>query len=159
MTGPARAVVEQVLDASLAADLDAVLGLLARDGCIEWPYRPAGVPGRLAGHEEIRAYLAKAAAAPMRWDQFTDLTVYETTDPEVVIVEYTAVGRLTDSGEPIRQPIIAVFRVRAGLIVSWRDYLNPLTLIEAGVIPPSATSATTNRQPRATPSADRRMIS
>jgi hypothetical protein len=60
------------------------LGLLARDGCIEWPHRPARVPGRLAGHEEIRAHLAKAAATPMRWDQFTDLTVYETTDPEVV---------------------------------------------------------------------------
>ncbi|MGW4960560.1 hypothetical protein ACWEPL_25365 [Nonomuraea sp. NPDC004186] len=48
-----REVVERVLRAGLAQDYETVLGLMAPDGHLEWPYRPPGVPARL----EARASL------------------------------------------------------------------------------------------------------
>jgi hypothetical protein len=57
--------------------------------------------------------------------------IHETTDPEVVIVEYDAHGTVVPTGAPLYQTIIAVFRIRDGLVVSYRDYLNPLVLAEA----------------------------
>jgi ketosteroid isomerase-like protein len=57
--------------------------------------------------------------------------IHETTDPETVIVEYDAHGTVIPTGAPLHQTIIAVLRIRDGLIVSYRDYLNPLVLAEA----------------------------
>ncbi|WP_232292093.1 hypothetical protein [Frankia sp. QA3] len=71
---------------------------MAPHGCIEWPFRPAGVPARLDGPQEIRAYFAAAASAPVRWETFDDMVIHETADPEVVIVEYNARGRITTTG-------------------------------------------------------------
>ncbi|MCK9895797.1 nuclear transport factor 2 family protein [Frankia sp. AgB32] len=133
MAAPAREVVEQILRAGRDLDAETLLALMASDGYIEWPYRPAGVPARLRGHAEIRAYLASAAKAPIRWNEFVDVVMHETVDPEVVIVEYEGHGTVTTTGAPYLQNVIAVFRVRAGRIISWRDYFNPLALAAARV--------------------------
>jgi ketosteroid isomerase-like protein len=85
----------------------------------------------VSGRDEIRGYLASAGRAPIRWDEFADLVVHETTNPEIAIVEYEALGTVTTTGATYRQCIIAVFRVRNGQIISYRDYLNPLALAEA----------------------------
>ena len=104
---------------------------MAPDGYTEWPYRPPGAPARVRGHEEIRRHLTAVAEGFIRFDDHRDVVVHETTDPEVIIVEYEAHGRLVSTGAPFRQTVIAVFRVRDGLIVSYRDYINPLPLVEA----------------------------
>jgi ketosteroid isomerase-like protein len=132
--------VERVLRAGLAQDYDTVIGLMAPDGYIEWPYRPAGVPARLQGREEIRRYMSAADKAPIKFEEFRDLVIYETDDTEVVIAEYEAHGSITTTGAPYHQSIIAVFRVRDSQIVSYRDYLNPLALAEARVTVPDVTS-------------------
>ncbi|NUO97772.1 MAG: SnoaL-like domain-containing protein [Nonomuraea sp.] len=138
MSQTPRQVVERVLQAGLAQDYETVIDLMAPDGHIEWPYRPAGVPARLEGRDRIRRYLSAAAKAPIVFDEFTDMVIYETDDPEVVIAEYEAHGRVTTTGAPYRQSIIAVFRVADGHIRSYRDYLNPLALLEARAALPDA---------------------
>jgi ketosteroid isomerase-like protein len=132
-----RKVVEQMLEYGRTSNLAGVLDLMAPDGDIEWPYTPAGGPIRLRGRAEIGDYLTKAARSPIKWQEFRDVVVYETVDPDVIIVEYEAHGILTTTNGPFRQSIIAVFRVRDGHIVLYRDYLNPMALIEAGVVPPT----------------------
>jgi uncharacterized protein len=129
----AREVVDQMLQAGRAMDTDACVALMAPDGHIEWPFRPAGLQERVQGREEIRRFLTAAARVPIRFDEYQDLVVHETTDPEVIIVEYKAIGTITTTGAPFRQTIIAVFRVHDGKIVSYRDYLDPLVLAEARV--------------------------
>jgi hypothetical protein len=89
-------------------DAETFVGLMAPEGYIEWPYRPAGVPARLPGRAEIRRFLTEA-----------------------VIVEYEAHGTVIATGAPFQQTVIAVFRVRNGQILSYRDYINPLPLAEA----------------------------
>ena len=51
-------------------------------------------------------------------------------DGLAVIVEYDVHGTVIPTGAPLHQTVIAVLRVRDGLVVSYRDYLNPLVLAE-----------------------------
>lgn len=130
MTATSREVVEQVLRVSREMDTEAFVSLFAPDGYVEWPYRPAGVPARVAGREQIREFLTAQAGGLVRFDEYRNIVIHETADPEVVIVEYDVHGTVLPTGAPLRQTIIAVIRVRDGLIVSYRDYLNPLVLAE-----------------------------
>ena len=122
---------EEVLRAGQATDIDRLADLMAPDGCIEWPFRPAGVPAKLRGRKEIREFLTEAAKGFVRFSEFRNIVIHETTDPEVVITEYDAVGTVLTSGKPFLQTVIAVFRVRNDLVLSYRDYINPLPLAEA----------------------------
>jgi ketosteroid isomerase-like protein len=130
MTATSREVVEQVLSAGLAMDTERFVSLFAPDGYVEWPYQPAGVPGRVDGRERLREFLTAQAQGLVRFDEYRDTVIHETTDPEVVIVEYDVHGTVIPTGAPLHQRIIAVIRVRDGLVVSYRDYLNPLVLAE-----------------------------
>ena len=67
----------------------------------------------------------------IRFDEYRNVVVHETTDPEVIIVEYEAHGTVITTGAPFQQMVIAVFRVQHGQIMSYRDYINPLPLMEA----------------------------
>lgn len=131
MTATSRQVVEQVLRAGREMDTETFVNLFAPDGYIEWPYRPAGVPGRVEGREQLRAFLSGQANGLVRFDEYRNTVIHETTDPEVVIIEYDAHGTVIPTGAPFHQTIIAVLRIRDGLVVSYRDYLNPLVLAEA----------------------------
>lgn len=131
MTVTSRVIVEEMLRAGREMDIEAFTGLMAPDGYIEWPYRPPGVPARLQGRAEIRRFLTEAAKGFIRFDEYRNVGVHETTDPEVVIVEYEAHGAVIATRAPFQQTVIAVFRVRNGQILSYRDYVNPLPLAEA----------------------------
>ncbi|GAB3083092.1 nuclear transport factor 2 family protein [Micromonospora schwarzwaldensis] len=131
MAPPSREVVERVLRAGREQDVETFVGLMAPDGYLEWPFRPAGVPGRVQGRPAIRRHLTGTAGSLITVHEHRDLVRHETTDPEVVIVEYEAHGTVVATGAPFTQTVIAVFRVRAGLIVSYRDYVNPLPLMAA----------------------------
>jgi ketosteroid isomerase-like protein len=130
MAGASQEIVEQILQAGLEQDIDTFVGLMAPEGYIEWPYRPPGVPARLQGRTEIRAHLT-AANGFIAFDEYRNVVVHKTTDPEVIIVEYEANATVVTTGAPFQQVVIAVFRVRNGQILSYRDYINPLPLIEA----------------------------
>jgi ketosteroid isomerase-like protein len=130
MTATSREVVEQVLRAGLAMDTDAFVNLFAVDGYVEWPFRPAGVPGRVEGREQLRQFLTAQADGLVRFEEYRNTVIHETRDPEVVIVEYDAHGIVIPTGAPLHQTIIAVLRIRDGLVVSYRDYLDPLVLAE-----------------------------
>jgi hypothetical protein len=73
---------------------------MAPGGYIEWPYRPPGVPARLQGRTEIHRHLTEAAKAFIRFDEYRNVVVHETTDPEVIIVEYEAHGSVVTTGAP-----------------------------------------------------------
>ncbi|BBH70668.1 hypothetical protein ACTI_73530 [Actinoplanes sp. OR16] len=125
-----REVVEQILRASREQGTETFVNLFAADGYIEWPYRPEGVLGRVEGRDQIREFLTAQANGLVKFDEYRNTVIHETTDPEVVIVEYEAHGNVIPTGAPLHQTIIAVLRIRDGLVVSYRDYLNPLVLAE-----------------------------
>jgi hypothetical protein len=64
------------------------------------------------------------------------VVIHETTDPEVVIVEYGLRGTLDTTGEAFDLPFILVMTVREGHIVHSRDYSDPIVGAKVlGIVP------------------------
>jgi ketosteroid isomerase-like protein len=70
--------------------------MLADDVVVETPFAAPGRPGRTAGRERVIAWTeAGRAAFPVRFDDCRDVVVHETSDPDVIVVEYELVGTHT----------------------------------------------------------------
>jgi len=63
----------------------------------------------------------RLAAGPWPRRRVGNVTIHETTDPEVIVAEFEYRGT-TDAGEPYAPPTSFVLRVRNGEIVTCRDY-------------------------------------
>lgn len=101
--------------------------LFAADGVLEYPFALPGQPPRLQGRETIRAHFAESAGSRQVFAMDgVDALVRETDDPEVVVAEIEHHGRSLVTGEPYRFRALGVIRVRAGEIVSYEDYMDPI---------------------------------
>ena len=112
----------------LSGDTDGYADLFAPDGVIESPFAPPGAPSRLEGREAIRQYSRHVAASPVRLEGFEEVALYQTQDPEVVIVEVRAKATLTTTGRSLVTTSIQIYRIREGQIVLFRDFANPRVL-------------------------------
>ncbi|MFC7273869.1 nuclear transport factor 2 family protein [Paractinoplanes rhizophilus] len=105
---------------------------LADDVVVEWPFAAPGRPRRIEGKS---AFLAMAAAAreamPFRIDRCSVGAVHETSDPEVIVVEYTLGGVRLATGERGATDLICVLRVRDGKVVHWREYQDTQAIAQA----------------------------
>jgi uncharacterized protein len=77
---------------------------------------------RLEGREAIRAYSRKVMESPLRLEDFEVTELYQTQDPEVVIVEMRTKGTLATTGRPFLATSIQVLRIREGQILLFRDF-------------------------------------
>ncbi|TCC31593.1 phzA/B-like protein [Kribbella sindirgiensis] len=117
------------MGAGWLGDAAAMDDLLADEVMIEVPFAPGG-PRKWVGRDEWLAFAVPARAGfPVRFDRFTKLAVHETVDPEVAVVEYELGGEL--AGERASARFIGVLRVRAGLIVEWREYQDTSAIQQA----------------------------
>jgi uncharacterized protein len=67
-------------------------------------------------------------AAPLRLEDYEVAELYQTQDPEVVIVEIRAKVTLTTTGQSFAATSIQILRIREGQIVLFRDFANPRIL-------------------------------
>ena len=109
----------------LDGDADGFADLFAPDAVIEVPFAPPGAPARLAGRDAIREYSRHVTTSLLRIEDFEVVELYQTQDPEVVIVEVCAKATLTTTGQSVVATSIQVFRIRDGQIVLFRDFANP----------------------------------
>jgi uncharacterized protein len=110
----------------LNGDADGFADLFAPDGVIELPF--AGLPGfpaRVAGREAIREQARHLLALPLRLESFEVAELYQTLDPEVVIVEMRTTATVTTTGESFTATSIQILRIRDGQIVLFRDFPDP----------------------------------
>jgi uncharacterized protein len=110
----------------LDGDADGFVDLFAPDAVMEFCFhgRP-GIPVRLEGREAISEYSRRVMASPMRIEDFEVTELYQTQDPEVVIVEVRAKATLTTTGRSIAAMSIQVLRIQEGRIVLFRDFADP----------------------------------
>jgi uncharacterized protein len=114
---------------TLNGDADGFADLFAPDAVIEAPFAgPPGTPMRLEGREAIREYSHHVMASPLRLEDFEVVELYQTQDPEVVIVEMRTKGAVTTTGRPFTATSIQILRVRQGYIVLFRDFADPRVL-------------------------------
>ncbi|WP_333736268.1 nuclear transport factor 2 family protein [Streptomyces sp. IBSBF 2806] len=107
------------------------VGLWADDGVMEFPFAPDGWPARLEGREAIAAYM-RDYPDHIDLQDFPELRIHETTDPEIIVVEMRGVGRLVETGSAFDMTYVAVVTIRDGRIASYRDYWNPLAVLAPG---------------------------
>ncbi|WP_217255066.1 nuclear transport factor 2 family protein [Streptomyces sp. AC602_WCS936] len=115
----------------LDKDIAAWTGLWADDGVMEFPFAPEGWPRRLEGKEAVGAYM-RGYPDHIDLHDFPDLRIHRTVEPETLVVEMRGVGRLVRTDAPFDMTYIAVVTVEAGRFTSYRDYWNPLAVLEPG---------------------------
>jgi uncharacterized protein len=127
-----RAVLERFQQAAIDKDLTSMVDLYCEDAIHEFPFTRPGLPSRLEGREQIRAFMqANWVMSPLRYVAYRNVVVHETADPEVIVVEQTAAGTSAATGREFALPNIVVLKVRGGRIVRIRDYVNVLAAAEA----------------------------
>ncbi|MGK5741592.1 nuclear transport factor 2 family protein [Micromonospora sp. URMC 103] len=100
--------------------------LYAEQTDVVHPFHPLRAPA-LRTRDDLREHFRPTFAGPRLDRRATNITVHQTTDPEVIVAEFEYQGTVVDTGEPFALPGIFVLRVRGGQIVSSRDYLDHLT--------------------------------
>jgi uncharacterized protein len=116
----------------LNGDADGFADLFAPDAVIESTFAgPPGMPVRLEGREAIREYSRHVMASPLRMEDFEVVELYQTQDPEVVIVEMRAKGTVTTTGRSFATTSVQILRIREGRIVLSRDFADHRILEDA----------------------------
>lgn len=156
MTGPTsttasspREVFERFKQEVLGRAPDSMSDLYAEDVVVEAPFAPPGAPRRIEGRDEFRAFAStRRAALPVRLEEVRNVVIHETTDPEVIVVEYEIVGTTTTTDRSAVAPFIGVLRARYGQIVHWREYQDVLAIAQASGTPPALVAAIEGHQPK-----------
>ena len=103
--------------------------LFAPDGVLEFSYPPPGVRARFAGHDALYEHMK---TFPDELDlRFSGLTCHDAVDPDLVIAEFVGDGTAVPTGRTVHQTYLSVVRFRDGRIELFRDFWNPLVVIEA----------------------------
>jgi ketosteroid isomerase-like protein len=107
-------------------------GLWADDVVVETPFAEPGQPRRFHGFEQFRQVAeAGRAALPVRFDEFRNVVIHETGDPDVIVAEYEIVGTSTVSGKQSAAPFVLVLTARHGQIHHFREYQSLAALASA----------------------------
>lgn len=109
----------RLLDGIATGQFDALADLYAEDAVVDLRLAlPA--PRRLEGREALRRHFAAVARAGVTI-KVSNVITHQTTDPEVIVVEFDYEGRVPN-GRVFHAANIQVFCVRDGLIAWSRDY-------------------------------------
>ncbi|MGO1051349.1 nuclear transport factor 2 family protein [Crossiella sp. CA198] len=101
-------------------------GLYAEQTHVVHPFDPRRAPA-LRTRDELREHFKPTGTGLALQRRPANITIHQTTDPEVIVAEFEYQGTVADTGEPFALPGIFVLRVRDGEIVSSRDYFDHLT--------------------------------
>jgi ketosteroid isomerase-like protein len=105
---------------------DELPSLYAEQTHVVHPFDPLR-PTALRSRDELREHFRPTDVTPRLHRRPANITIHETTDPEVIVAEFEYQGTNVDTGEPFALPAIFVLRVRNGEIVDSRDYFDHLS--------------------------------
>ena len=129
VAGVSRLIAGQLTDEQKQAQLDELAGLYAEHTDVRHPFAPLG-DTPLRTRDQLRQHFAEGPAQTHTAERFEAIgQIHETSDPEVVIYEFSYVGSV--NGRPFVMPCIFVARVRDGVIVESRDYGDHLAFARA----------------------------
>lgn len=120
-----RETIEAVLRAIIEGTRDDVADLYAEDVLVANPFAAEELR-ESRGNQALRTRM-KRFAQYLDYSEVKNVTIHETTDPQVAIAEFTVAGTLVPTAEPFELASINVIRVVDGLIVESRDHSDGLT--------------------------------
>jgi ketosteroid isomerase-like protein len=104
--------------------------LFAEDAVTEFVVTVPGYPRRVEGRDNL-AELYRGEGDMMMLDRCSDLAVYRDRESSVVVLEYTVHGRAVGTGHPYVNRFISVVTIRDRKVTHWRDYMDPLAVLDA----------------------------
>lgn len=118
------------LNGLLDGDVEPWLDMFTDDGAMAFPYAPEGMPKRIEGKAALANHLARF---PHQFDfsRFSDPICHYSTDPEVMIAEFSCQATVMGTGRSYNQRYISVITIRDGKIANYKDYWNPLVALQA----------------------------
>jgi ketosteroid isomerase-like protein len=120
----AREVLERLRQAAISQSADDMRRVYAADAIHEFPFTRPGLPSRLEGRDEIVNWMAAGwKAYPLKYERYRTVAIYDTSDPETIIVEQEALGTSASTGE-FALPNVIVLTARHGQVTRVRDYVN-----------------------------------
>jgi ketosteroid isomerase-like protein len=110
--------------AAISQSADEMRHLYAADAVHEFPFTRPGLPSRLEGRDEIVSFMAAGwQAYGLKYERYRTHAIYDTVDPETIIVEQEVLGTSASTGE-FALPNIVVLTARNGQIIRLRDYVS-----------------------------------
>ncbi|WP_372572635.1 nuclear transport factor 2 family protein [Ruegeria jejuensis] len=115
-------------DAIIADAGENFLDMCDEDIVFEFPFKPEGSVREIRGRAAMEAYLPKVGSL-ISFESMTPAITHASKDGETFVLEFSCKGE----GEAGRydQNYISVVQVKNGRIVRYRDYWNPLVLLNA----------------------------
>lgn len=113
-------------------DFEALPGLYAERTDVRHPMSPYGGQPLLS-RDALREHFGGTGPRVTEVVKFqpANIRIHETRDPEVIVAEFDYAGTVLATGEPFTVPCVFVMRVRDGLIVESRDYIDHLAMARA----------------------------
>jgi ketosteroid isomerase-like protein len=106
-------------------------GLYAERTYVIHPLHPLNPPP-LRSRDELNEHFTSPGPVNRTLNrQPVDIRIHETADPEVIVAEFAYQGRVVETGETFTVPCVFVMRIRDGLIVESRDYIDPIASARA----------------------------
>ncbi|MEU7756803.1 nuclear transport factor 2 family protein [Micromonospora sp. NPDC049171] len=105
--------------------------LYAEETHVTHPFHPLDPPALLSRSELHEHFTAPPPVARTLKRKPVDVTIHETADPEVIVAEFAYQGRVDETGETFRVPCVFVMRIRDGLIIESRDYIDHISSARA----------------------------
>lgn len=106
-------------------------GLYAEQTHVTHPFHPLDPPPLRSRGELHEHFTAPSPVGRTLNRRPVDITIHETADPEVIVAEFAYRGQVEETGESFSVPCVFVVRVRDGLIVESRDYIDPIASARA----------------------------
>jgi ketosteroid isomerase-like protein len=105
--------------------------LYAEQTHVTHPFHPLDPPPLRTRSELHEHFTAPAPVARTLNRKPVDVMVHETADPEVIVAEFSYQGRVEETGEEFTVPCVFVMRIRDGLIIESRDYIDHIASARA----------------------------
>lgn len=123
MTNPNLELLNKFFKAVSAGDASSMASIYTDDFVLEMPFVDFdGV--KVEGLENVGKYVAGVLG---RFDIQLHLShIFETSDPDILIAEYTSTGEFKPEGVPYDNRYITVYTFRDGKICGVREFFNPL---------------------------------
>ncbi|MCZ8522496.1 MULTISPECIES: nuclear transport factor 2 family protein [Paenibacillus] len=128
--GSMQEIVRVFMESLLEWDIGRWVDLFHEDAVFEFPYAPAAMTRLLNGRAAIQDYIREFPNLLVIHD-FSEPVFHPSSDPEQGVVEFGCRGESVQSGKPYHQSYISVIRLKEGRIIHYKDYWNPLVVLEA----------------------------
>jgi ketosteroid isomerase-like protein len=126
----AQKIFHEFTESVLTHDAARFAELFDEQAVFEYPFAPAGYPQKLEGKETIREYIEKFPDL-IRISRFSEPEIHEAANSNVIVIEFTCEGVITATGKPYNQSYISVIHTKNGKITRYKDYWNPLVVLDS----------------------------